>query len=164
MYKELFMGLTEDTLPATTVIPAEVTKIGRNYWLSSTTVEDITFLADDIMAHNNSVTYGSGHLTKVRLPNITQFKSWGFVSNSVASHIDLYIPKVKSFGSKTYMFDQQSGHTVGIHIDESTCAEIMAFTNFPGLTQNNYSQATFYGADGTITWDGSSWVVTPINS
>lgn len=159
LYKELFIGLTENTLPETIIIPAEVTKIGRQYWLQSSTVKDITFLADDITAFNNTVTYSSPNLTKIRLPNITIYRSWGFVSNSTATHIDLYIPKVKSFGARQNMFDQQSGKTIGIHIDESTCTEIIAFQNFPGLQKANYSQATFYGSDGTITYDGTNWVI-----
>ena len=163
MYKELFVGLTGDTLPETVVIPSDVTKIGRQYWLASTTAKDITFLASDITAANNSVAYISTRLSKIRLPNITVYKSWGFVSNCYVSHLDLYIPKCRMFASATYLFDPPANKTIGIHIEEIPCSEIKSIPNFPGLHANNYSSATFYGSDGSITWNGSEWVISNSN-
>lgn len=160
MYKELFIGLTENTLPETVIIPADVTNIGRSYWLISSTCKDITFLADSITASNNSVAYSNNNLTKVRLPNITEYKSWGFVSNQGSSHLDLYIPKCRRFSDAIYMFDTPANKTIGIHIDELTCAEIMNIPNFPGLHSSAYGRATFYGSNGSISHDGTSWVIT----
>lgn len=44
-----------------------------------------------------------------------------------------------------------------VHIAESTCAEILAFKNFPGCQASKYPDITFHGSDGTVYWDGDAW-------
>lgn len=158
MYKEFFIGLTEDTLPETVVVPADVTKIGREFWLMSSTCKDITFLADMTSFKNNNTAYGSPNLKIIRMPNQTSISYPGPTMNGGAE--ELHIPNVKSFGTRTYVFGT-SASRLDIYIDNSTCAQIMAFPNFSGATPGQESKLFFHGSDGIISYDGSSWIITP---
>jgi len=157
MWKELFICLTENTLPETVVIPADVTKIGREFWLMSSTCKDITFLADITSFRNNSTAYGSA-VKIIRMPNQTSIRYPGPTMNGAAE--ELHIPNVKSFGNKTYIFGTNASR-LDVYIDNSTCAQIMAFPNFSGATPGQESKIFFHGSDGVISYDGSSWVITP---
>lgn len=159
MWKELFVGLTENTLPETVVIPADVTKVGRQFWLMSSTCKDITFMSDMSSFANNNTGYGSANLKTVRMPNQTSITYPSPLMNGNVEEI--YIPKVKMFGSLQNTF-ATNGSKLDVYITESTCAQIMTFTNFPGT--NNATQMAklkFIGSDGYITYNGSSWVITP---
>lgn len=158
MWKELFVGLTENTLPETVVIPADVTKIGRQFWLMSSTCKDITFMSDMTSFQNNNTAYGSPNLKIIRMPNQTSIGYPGPTMNGGAE--ELHIPNVKSFGSKTYVFGT-SASRLDVYINNSTCAQIMAFPNFSGATPGQESKIFFHGSDGIISYNGSAWVITP---
>lgn len=159
MWKELFIGLTENTLPETVVIPADVTKIGRQYWLMSSTCKDITFMSDISSFGSNSIAYGSVNLKIVRLPNQTRITYPSPLMNGNVE--ELYIPKVTSFGDRNNTF-QSNASKLDVHITESTCQEIMSFSNFPGTNNTTLmAKLKFFGSDGYITYNGSSWVITP---
>ncbi len=159
MWKELFLWLTENTLPETVVIPADVAYIGRQFWLSSSTVKDITFLGDMTFAANNTVAYGSSNLKTIRLPNTT---SLGAPSPTMNGNCEeLYVPKLKQIKDRNNTFTSNASK-LDVHISESTCQEIMSFANFPGTNNATMmAKLKFFGSDGYITYDGSSWVITP---
>ena len=161
LYKQLFLQLASDTLPTRLELPIEVWRFNRNFWLHSSTVEELTILANSVeVKANNIFCYGSPKLATLKFPNLVAYPSWGLHMNFAVSHLNLFIPKVRVFGSKTYCFDPPANKTIRVYINEITCEEIMAIPNFPGLHQSAYARCTFHGSDGTLSWNGSEWVVT----
>ena len=159
MYKELFIQLAEDTLPETFVVPDVLSKVGRSFWLCSSKVKDITLLGKEMTFANNTISYGSPNLKVIRMPNAIKL---GYPSPSMNGPCEeLYIPKLKQIVDRNNTFMTNSAK-LDVHIDESTCQEIMAFANFPGTNNATMmAKLTFYGSDGTIKYNGSSWVITP---
>lgn len=156
VYKELFLHMMDNTLPPTVVFPAAVTNLSRAFAICSSTLEDVTFLAENPRCTVNALKYGCPSLVNIRMPNATAILDWGWVSNG--SSYNLYIPKCRMFGGKTYIFDPGANAAGDVWIEELPCAGIMQITNFPGVHNNNAARVTFHGSDGKLTWNGSEWV------
>ena len=160
MYKELFFNLTEDTWSSIVVLPPDINTLGRPYWLYSNKIVDLTMLCDSYTMSNNCIAYGCSGLRILRLPNITLYKYPGPTMNGNVT--ELYIPKCKGFSDKRYCFGTGQSR-LDIFITDSTCAEIKAFQNFPGcaVNESTMNKVVFHGSDGTISYQGGEWVVTP---
>lgn len=157
VYKELFIGLTEDSLPETVVLPSCITNFGRPYWLMSTKCKDLTVLGNTIKCSNNTFFYGSPNLKHLRLPNLTEINYW--VAGSASDGVAIYCPKVRSLGNNRYVFyNSSSDKRLDVYITEIPCEEIKAIRNFPGCDTPGLPNLTFHGSDGKLTWNGSEWV------
>ena len=154
-WKEMFFNLAMDTWSKKVVMPEEVNKIGRSYWWMSGSANDICFLASTMTWSMNAVGYQSG-LTTVRCPYISTIGYVDPIMNSAVKKY--YIPNLKDFSDRNNCF-YNATRPIDVYINESTCAEIMSFRNFPGCNSRP-SGVTFHGKDGTITYDGSSWNIT----
>ncbi len=158
-FKNLFIGLTEDSLPEVVVLPSCITNIGRNYWLMSTKCRDLTISGSSITCPNSAFFFGSPNLMHLRLPNVVAINSW--IANSANDGAAIYCPKCRRFGNSRYIFfNGTSTRKLDVYIDEIPCEEIKAIPNFPGCDTLGLPHLTFHGSDGKLTWNGSEWVFT----
>jgi len=157
MYKELFIGMVMDSLPSVCVIPADITDVKRVFCFVTSTVTDITFeglTVNPTLANN--VLYAADQCKIVRTPNLTRTNSSLFQSgNSVE---DWYAPKLEAFSSMYVLNATSKAAETRIHI-EKTCEQILAMQWFPWTNQETVRQKLkFVGTNGTLSWDGSTWV------
>lgn len=158
-WRDLFFKLTEDTWSNSVILPAEINHIGRQYWLTSSKIIELTWLCESLRITNDgyNILTGCSKLQTVRFPNLIIVNSTAIAYGNI-SFSSLHIPKAKGFGDARYTFGSNKTN-LDVYIDESTCSEIMAFQNFPGCTGSMRSKVFFHGSDGTISFNGTEWVI-----
>lgn len=159
MYKELLTQILSNTLPADSVLDITLPDIRKWAFGSQSNLKTLIIRGVTALTGRSEYFVQGSNVETVELPDLLSCNHFVFWSTPTIKV--LRVPKLKT--NMTSLCYIGTSALTDVYIDESTCAEIMAIPGFPGMTtsqNSNYANIVFHGSDGTISYDGSAWVIT----
>ena len=77
---------------------------------------------------------------------------------------DIYCPNLTTLAGRTFGYLGNISGVLNIHCDNRTTSQILSMSlssHFGNTPQTAWNRFLFIGYDGTVSWDGSDWIVTP---
>lgn len=152
---ELYKQILSNTLPQDAEVELSLPSVRQGAFAYLTTLKSI--VVHDVTNVNVPYLFQGCSVEEASFPDAVSNMSYTFFQCAKLKVIRM--PKLKaSMANLCYI---GTSVLTDVYINESTCAEILAIPNFPGMSpsQNTkYANIVFHGSDGNVIYDGSSWV------
>lgn len=157
MYKELLTQILSNTLPQDSVIDVTLPAIRKWAFAPLSNLKTLVVRGATSLTSACEYFVQGSSVETVILPDVVSCSHFVFWSTPTIKVIR--VPNLKTNMYRLCYIGTSA--LTDVYIDNSTCAEIMAIPNFPGMgpsDNSNYANVVFHGSDGTVTYNGSTWV------